>query len=71
MLHLCVERGVGRYNFYGISGVFDDPDDEGRGVLEFKQGFNGYVEELPGSFVLPVRPMVFRLKNLAHRILGR
>jgi len=29
------------------------------------------VEELTGSFVLPVRPMVFRLKNLAHRILGR
>lgn len=71
MLHLCVERGVGRYNFYGISGVFDDPDDEGRGVLEFKQGFNGYVEELPGSFVLPVRPVVFKLKNAAHRILGR
>ena len=71
MLHLCVERGVDRYNFYGISGVFDDPDDEGRGVLEFKQGFNGYVEELTGSFVLPVRPVVFRLKNLAHRIIRR
>ena len=28
MLHLCVEKGVPRYNFYGISGVFDDPDDE-------------------------------------------
>ena len=41
MLHLCVEQGVSRYNFYGISGVFDDPNDEGRGVLEFKQGFNG------------------------------
>lgn len=35
MLHLCLERGVTRYNFYGISGVFDDPNDEGRGVLEF------------------------------------
>ena len=56
MLHLCVERGVTRYNFYGINGVFDDPEDEGRGVLEFKQGFNGYVEELMGSFVLPRTP---------------
>lgn len=28
MLHLCVEKGVPRYNFYGISGVFDDPNDE-------------------------------------------
>ncbi|MBW3092183.1 aminoacyltransferase [Bifidobacterium sp. 82T10] len=71
MLHLCVERGVKRYNFYGVDGVFDDPDDEGRGVLEFKQGFNGYVEELTGEFTLPVRPLVYRLKNLAHRLAGR
>ena len=49
MLHLCVEQGVSRYNFYGISGVFDDPNDEGRGVLEFKQGFNGYVEQMVGA----------------------
>lgn len=47
MMSRCLERGVTRYNFYGISGVFDDPEDDGRGVLEFKQGFNGYVEELP------------------------
>ena len=33
MLHFCVEHGLSRYNFYGIDGVFDDPDDEGRGVL--------------------------------------
>ena len=51
MLHFCVEHGLSRYNFYGIDGVFDDPDDEGRGVLEFKQGFNGYVEELPGKLL--------------------
>ena len=53
MLHLCVERGVTRYNFYGINGVFDDPEDEGRGVLEFKQGFNGYVEELMAHSCFP------------------
>ena len=69
MLHLCLERGVNRYSFYGIDGVFDDPDDEGRGVLEFKQGFNGYVEELPGEFVLPVRPVVYRVKTALRRLL--
>lgn len=69
MLHLCVERGVTRYNFYGINGVFDDPEDEGRGVLEFKQGFNGYVEELMGSFVLPVRPLTFKLKTALRKLL--
>ncbi|MDU2420517.1 MAG: aminoacyltransferase [Bifidobacterium scardovii] len=71
MLRLCVAKGVTRYNFYGIDGVFDDPDDEGRGVLEFKQGFNGYVEELPGEFVLPVSPVAYGLKKLAHKVLGR
>ena len=71
MLHLCLERGVTRYNFYGISGVFDDPNDEGRGVLEFKQGFNGYVEELLGEFTLPVRPVLYRLKEFAHQLLER
>lgn len=64
MLHLCVERGICRYNFYGITGMFDDPDDEGRGVLEFKQGFSGYVEELAGEFVLPVNHLVC----LAHSV---
>ena len=69
MLHLCVEKGVSRYNFYGIDGVFDDPDDEGRGVLEFKQGFNGYVEELPGEFTLPVSKLRYGVSDLAHKLL--
>ena len=71
MLHLCVEQGVSRYNFYGISGVFDDPNDEGRGVLEFKQGFNGYVEQMVGKFTLPVDKFRFGVSNLAHKLLHR
>ncbi|KAB8288735.1 peptidoglycan bridge formation protein FemAB [Bifidobacterium ramosum] len=67
----CLELGITRYNFYGISGVFDDPNDEGRGVLEFKQGFNGYVEELLGEFTLPVDPVRYGVKSLAHKLLGR
>ena len=70
-MRLCLERGITRYNFYGISGVFDNPNDEGRGVLEFKQGFNGYVEELPGEFTLPVNGLRFRVSALAHKLLGR
>ena len=67
----CLERGMERYNFYGISGVFDDPDDPGRGVLEFKQGFDGYVEELPGAFTLPVDRVRCALADTAHRLLHR
>lgn len=51
--------------------MFDDPNSEGRGVLEFKQGFNGYVEELMGSFVLPVRPLAFKLKTSVRKLLRR
>ncbi|WP_432622992.1 aminoacyltransferase [Bifidobacterium sp.] len=66
MMSRCLERGVNRYNFYGIDGIFDDPNSAGRGVLEFKQGFNGYVEELPGEFTLPVDGFRYDLKRLAH-----
>ena len=68
MMSECLRRGVDRYNFYGISGVFDDPDDSGRGVLEFKQGFNGYIEELPGDFTLPLRPLRYKAKRIARKI---
>lgn len=71
MLRLCVEKGITRYNFYGIDGIFDDPEDEGRGVLEFKQVFNGYVEELPGTFMRVLRPGVYRLEQWAHHLLRR
>ncbi|OZG60960.1 methicillin resistance protein [Bifidobacterium lemurum] len=71
MLRLCVERGVARYNFYGISGVFGDPDDEGRGVLEFKQGFNGYVEELLGEFELTVKPLTYAVKSVVRKLARR
>ncbi len=67
----CLEHGCTRYNFYGINGVFDDPDDPGRGLLEFKQGFEGFVEELMGEFEMPVRPAVLAAKKLAHKVLGR
>ena len=67
----CIARGVERFNFYGISGVFDDPNDEGRGVLEFKQGFNGYVEQMVGKFTLPVDKFRFGVSNLAHKLLRR
>ncbi|WP_158276239.1 peptidoglycan bridge formation glycyltransferase FemA/FemB family protein [Bifidobacterium callitrichidarum] len=64
MDRFCLRTGVNRYNFYGITGVFDDSGDEGRGVLEFKQGFNGFVEELSGGFVLPVRPFRFLIHSV-------
>lgn len=66
----CLRRGVTRYNSYGITGVFDDPEDPGFGVLSFKQRFLGYIEEMVGSFTLPVKPLAFKAKQMAHKILG-
>lgn len=71
MMCECLKRGCNRYNFYGINGVFDDPNDPGRGLIEFKQGFNGFVEELMGSFTLPVKALQFKAKQLAHKLLKR
>ena len=76
MLRYCVQGvepfgHVNLYDFYGIDGIFDDPDDEGRGVLEFKQGFNGYVVEMPGDFMKVLRPVTYRAQRLAHKLLGR
>lgn len=69
MRDLCIAKGQTRYNFYGIDGIFDDPNDEGHGVLEFKQGFNGYVEELLGEFEMPVRPLIYAAKRITHKLL--
>ena len=41
-----------RHNFYGIKDLFN-PNGKDYGVYEFKKGFNGYVEELLGTFILP------------------
>lgn len=43
-----LEKGYARYNMYGVRPV------AGNGVYAFKQGFRGRVEELLGTFALPV-----------------
>lgn len=44
----ALKEGYARYNMYGVRPV------EGNGVYRFKQGFRGRVEELLGTFALPV-----------------
>jgi alanine adding enzyme len=62
MLQKTLALGVKKYNFYGVTGNFDGSD----GVLNFKTGFNGEVQEMVGTFILTVKPlraMLFRLVN--------
>lgn len=55
-----------RYNFYGISGVFEK-DDPMYGVYLFKKGFNGYVIELLGEFDLIIQPFYYHLYKIAFK----
>ena len=48
MIKEALATGCERYNFYGVRPVVGD------GVYKFKQGFRGHVEELLGTFALPV-----------------
>ena len=53
MIKYANEHGFDKYNFYGISGNFDETDSE-YGVYEFKRGFGGNVVEYIGEFDLVV-----------------
>ena len=48
--------------------LLTDAKDEGCGVLEFKQGFNGHAEELVGAFILPTSTIRYKLSEAAHTI---
>jgi lipid II:glycine glycyltransferase (peptidoglycan interpeptide bridge formation enzyme) len=56
----AIQEGYKKYNFYGISGLFN-PEDEGYGVFSFKRGFNAHVVELVGSFDLPLHPALYKV----------
>lgn len=71
MMLRCIEEGISRYNLYGVNGIFTKENNPGFGVLEFKQRFNGFIEEMPGEFVLPIKPAVYKAKQLAHKLLRR
>ena len=51
MIRWGIKHDYKRYNFRGITGCFDKKDPE-YGVYEFKKGFNGYVCEYIGDFML-------------------
>lgn len=48
MIKQALKMGIPRYNFYGTKPI------PGNGVYQFKQGFRGTMEELLGTFALPI-----------------
>lgn len=65
MIKYGVDNNYKRYNFFGISGIFDKHDKD-YGVYEFKKGFGGEVEELIGDFYLPIS-VLYKLKMLIKK----
>ncbi|MDE6475818.1 MAG: aminoacyltransferase [Erysipelotrichaceae bacterium] len=67
MIQEAMEKGYEIYNFYGISGIFDEtaPD---YGVYTFKRGFGGRVVELVGSFMLPVHKFWFMVYKILKKV---
>ena len=73
MIQYANDHGFDKYNFYGISGNFDENDSE-YGVYEFKRGFSGYVEELIGEFQIPIdtkKYMIFNILNNTKKFIKR
>lgn len=60
MIKFAKAHNIPRYNFYGITGDFSK-EAEDYGVQQFKNGFNAHVEEYPGDFIKPIRPLLYRL----------
>lgn len=67
MMLETIKRGIPRYNFLGIQGVFDGSD----GVLRFKQNFNGYIVRKMGTFRYYPSPLKYKLISLIKKLLGR
>ena len=64
IINLAVKNRYDRYNFYGISGIFDKSHPT-YGMYEFKKGFGGHVLELIGGFEMPVSGFYYFHKLLA------
>ena len=67
MMLETIKRGIPRYNFLGIQGIFDGSD----GVLRFKQNFNGYIVRKMGTFRYYPSPLKYKLISLIKKLLGR
>ncbi len=64
IIKYAIDHGYTKYNFYGISGDFENKDDELYGLYDFKRGFGGNVEEYIGEFDLIInKPMYFFYKH--------
>ena len=65
MIKYACDNNYKRYNFYGIKDATDKD-----GIYEFKKGFNGYVEELLGSYEVGIS-LIYKVYKLLCNIKKR
>lgn len=63
MIKYALNHGYEKYNFYGITGEFNE-NSEMFGLFDFKRGFNARVEELIGEFTLITDKFFYKVYNL-------
>lgn len=64
----AIEHGMRRYNFYGITGNFDEKTNPFYGLYSFKRDFGGQVVELVGEFDIILSKFDFMLYNVAFKL---
>ena len=67
MIKYALNNGYDKYNFYGITGEFNE-DSENYGLFDFKRGFGAKVVELIGEFTLITRPISYKMYNLMFKV---
>lgn len=67
MIKFAIENGYEKYNFYGITGEFNE-DSPMYGLFDFKRGFNAEVQELIGEFTYVTNKFYNNLYNIMFKI---
>ena len=65
-LKYAIENNYERYNFYGITGIFDE-NNPLFGLYSFKRDFGGKVVELIGEFDLVIDKPMYTIYNIAFK----
>lgn len=67
MINYAIDNHYDLYNFYGITGEFNE-DSPMFGLFDFKRGFGAHVEELIGEFTYITDPFYNKIYNLMFSI---
>lgn len=68
MIKYAIKNGTKRYNFYGITGDFENKNTETYGLYSFKKSFGGQVGEFIGEFDLIIKPVMNMAYNFGLKI---